>query len=66
MESRRDQEDEPAEPPVFRHPTWMVGVVVVLGVAALVAGFGDPVWWWIGAPCILTAALYFWVRLVAR
>ena len=60
----RGQENGPApEPPVFRHPQWMVGVVLVFAVAAIVAGVNDPVWCIIGTPCIIVLCVYVWVRL---
>lgn len=51
------------EKPLFQHPTWMLGVVLVFAVAAIVAGLGNPVWFLIGAPCILVLAVWLWVRL---
>jgi hypothetical protein len=41
----------------------MVGVVLVFAVVAIVAGLDNPVWWIIGAPCILVLFVYLWVRL---
>ena len=58
-------ENDPEQPPVFRHPQWMVGIVLILGVASLIAGLNDPIWWLIGAPCILTLLVWIWVRVVA-
>jgi hypothetical protein len=52
-----------AERPLFLHPRWTVGVVLIFGVAAIVAGLGNPVWFLIGAPCILVLVIYVWVRL---
>lgn len=52
-----------SEPPVFSHPQWLVGIVLILGGMALVAGLSNPVWLLIGAPCILVLALYIFVRL---
>jgi len=40
----------------------MVGVVLVLGVLALIAGFSDPIWFVLGGPCILVLVLYLYVR----
>ena len=48
--------------PLFQHPQWMVGVILVFAVAALIAGLGNPVWWLIGSPCILVLVIYTWVR----
>jgi len=50
------------ERPVFQHPQWMLGVVLIFAVAAIVAGLSNPVWWLIGSPCILVLAIYLWVR----
>jgi len=41
----------------------MIGVVLIFGVAALVAGLDNPVWLIIGAPCILTLIVYIGVRV---
>ena len=53
-------------PPVFPHPQWMVGVVLIFAVLFIVAGFDNPVWLLIGSPFILVLAVYIWVRLAAR
>ena len=58
-----DPAQDATEAPTFRHPQWMVGVVLVFAVAAIVAGLRDPVWWIIGTPCILVLLVYIWVRL---
>ena len=60
------QPNERPERPAFAHPQWMVGIVLIFAVAAIVAGFEDPVWWLIGSPCILTLAVYLVVRVVGR
>lgn len=81
-ESRQDQEtagptdpggpDEPGAsqgsdgPPIFQHPRWMVGVVLIFAVLAIIAGFDNWVWWLIGSPCILVLVVYVWVRLATR
>jgi hypothetical protein len=54
----------PEPPPVFRHPQWMVGIVLILGIAAIFAGLDNPVWFVIGFPCILVLVIYLWVRIV--
>ena len=64
-------EDEGAESaevrPMFAHPQWTVGVVLVFGAAALVAGIvSSPVWLVIGSPLILTLFLYLWIRWFRR
>jgi hypothetical protein len=47
----------------FTPPQWMVGVVLIFGVAALWGGFSNPIWWLIGLPCILTLFVYIFVRI---
>ena len=54
------------EPFKFQHPQWMVGVVLIFAVVAIVAGLNDPIWFVIGAPCILVLVIYVWVKLVVR
>ena len=54
------EETEPKS--AFQHPQWMVGVVLIFGVAALLGGFYNPTWWLIGLPCILTLFVYSFVR----
>ena len=53
---------EPDERPLFQHPDWMVGVVLIFAVAAVIAGLGDPIWFLIGSPFILVFLIYSWVR----
>jgi hypothetical protein len=67
----RDPEEPPAplppmgtEKPVFMHPQWTVGVVLILGVVAIVAGLQNPIWFLIGSPFILTLGIYAWTRFV--
>jgi hypothetical protein len=50
------------ERPVFQHPQWMVGVVLVFGIAALVVGIDKPVWLLIGSPFILALLISLWAR----
>jgi len=62
-----DQPEIPleSEKPLFQHQPWMAGIVLVFAVAAIVAGFTNPVWWLIGSPLILALVLYIGVRLAA-
>jgi hypothetical protein len=53
---------EPEERPLFQHPDWMVGVVLVFAVAAVIAGLSNPIWWLIGSPFIVIFAMYTWIR----
>ena len=64
MEDSNDRQatPEPNERPLFQHPDWMVGVVLIFAVVAVIAGLSNPVWWLIGSPCILVFAIYTWVR----
>jgi hypothetical protein len=55
--------EEPNAKSPFAHPQWMVGVVLIFGVAALWGGFHNPIWWLIGFPCILTLVVYIVSRL---
>lgn len=61
-----DGGQEPREKPMFAHQPWMVGMVLVFGVVAILAGLVNPVWFLIGAPCILVLAVYIYVRIVGR
>lgn len=58
----RQATPEPDERPLFQHPEWMVGVVLIFAVAAVIAGLDNPVWLLIGSPFILVLAIYAWVR----
>jgi hypothetical protein len=62
---RRDASTEPAERPLFQHPQWMLGVVLVFAVVAIIAGLDNPVWLLIGSPCILVLLVWIWVKLRA-
>ena len=54
------------ERPLFNHPPWMVGIVLILAVMSILAGLSDPIWFLLGLPCILVLALYIYVRVVTR
>jgi len=58
----RQTTPEPDERPLFQHPEWMVGVVLIFAVIAVIAGLDNPVWLLIGSPFILVLAIYAWVR----
>ena len=64
MKEPEDQQaaPEPDERPLFQHPEWMVGVVLIFAVAAVIAGLDNPIWLLIGSPCILVLVIYTWVR----
>ncbi len=53
------------ERPMFQHPPWMVGIMLILGVLSLVVGLTlDPFWLVMGSPAILTLVVYVGVRIV--
>lgn len=55
---------EGAGRPLFLHPPWTVGVVLVFAVVSLLLGLGgNPVWLLIGSPFILVLLLWLWVRI---
>jgi hypothetical protein len=62
-EPDRDAQPEPVERPLFPHPQWMVGVVLIFAVVAILAGLRNPVWWLIGSPCILVLVVWIYVRI---
>ena len=54
----------PDERPLFQHPPWMVGIMLILGVLSLVIGLTvDPFWLAMGSPAILTLVVYIGVRI---
>lgn len=53
------------ERPLFQHPPWMVGIMLILGALSLLVGLTvDPFWLVIGSPAILTLVVYIGVRVV--
>lgn len=55
------------ERPLFQHPPWMVGIMLILGVLSLVVGLTvDPFWLVMGSPAILTFFVYIGVRIAIR
>lgn len=52
------------ERPLFKHPPWMVGIMLILGAMSLFVGLTvDPFWLVMGAPAILTLLVYVGVRI---
>ena len=52
------------ERPLFQHPPWMVGIMLILGVLSLIIGLtADPFWLVMGSPAILTLVVYIGVRV---
>jgi predicted signal transduction protein with EAL and GGDEF domain len=68
VESSNDPDDSPkaSERPLFAHPPWMLGIVLVSAVWAIIAGLSDPIWLLLGLPCILVLVLYIYVRIATR
>ncbi len=57
----------PDERPLFQHPPWMVGIMLILGVLSLVIGLTvDPFWLVMGSPAILTLVVFIGVRIAVR
>jgi hypothetical protein len=54
------------ERPLFPHPEWMVGIVLIFAILSILAGLSDPIWLLLGLPCILVLALYIWARIKTR
>ena len=53
----------PAPPqPLFLHPSWSVGVVLVFAMLTIFAGLDNPIWFLIGSPFLLVMAIFIWVR----
>lgn len=50
------------ERPFFIHPQWTVGVVLVFAVAALLLSLANPLFLIIGAPFIITLAVWIGVK----
>ena len=61
-----DDRPEENERPLFPHPPWMLGIVLVLAIMAILAGLSEPIWLLLGLPCILVLALYLYVRIATR
>jgi hypothetical protein len=66
--SRRDpcERLRPEERPLFPHPPWMVGIVLMFGLVAVIAGLSDPIWFLLGAPFVLALVLYLYARITVR
>jgi hypothetical protein len=64
--NRSDNEPEATERPLFPHPPWTVGIVLIVAVLAILAGFSDPIWFLLGLPCILVLALFIYVSIAKR
>ena len=58
--------ENPNERPLFAHPSWMVGIVLIFAILAIMAGFSDPIWFLLGLPCILVLVLFIYVRITKR
>ena len=66
MDDERQAPSDPARP-LFQHPPWMVGIMLILGALSLVVGLTvDPFWLVMGSPAILTLLVYIGVRIMLR
>jgi hypothetical protein len=67
-EDSNDFEDMPdaRQRPLFPHPPWTVGIVLILAVLTILAGLADPIWFLFGAPFILVLALFLYMRITKR
>jgi hypothetical protein len=61
-----DDRSDVNERPLFPHPPWMLGVVLVIAVVAIIAGISDPIWLLLGLPFILALALFIYMRIAKR
>jgi hypothetical protein len=52
--------------PVFPHPQWMVGVVLIFALLFIAGGLGNPLWLLVGSPFILVLVVYIWVKVASR
>jgi hypothetical protein len=66
VESNSEETREERQRPLFPHPPWTVGIVLILAVCAILAGLSDPIWLLVGAPFILVLALFLYVRIIKR
>jgi L-asparagine transporter-like permease len=61
-----DEKPEENERPMFPHPQWMVGIVLIIAIICILAGIADPIWLLLGLPFILVLVLFLYVRLIKR
>jgi hypothetical protein len=66
ISNNSDDSPDTHQRPLFPHPPWMVGIVLIFGVLAILAGFSDPIWFFLGLPCIIVLILYIYVRISRR
>jgi hypothetical protein len=64
--SVRAMADNLNERPLFPHPEWMVGIVLIFAILSILGGLSDPIWFLLGLPCILVLVLYIWARIKTR
>jgi hypothetical protein len=62
----RDEKPQDPERPLFPHPEWMVGIVLIIAVLAILAGIANPIWFLLGLPFIIVLVLFLYVRLVKQ
>jgi hypothetical protein len=61
-EDEGEAELPPPPQPLFLHPSWSVGVVLVFAMLTIFAGLRNPIWFLIGSPFLLVMAVFIWVR----
>jgi hypothetical protein len=60
-----DHEQGVNERPMFPHPSWMVGIMLILAVLTILAGLENPIWFLIGSPCIMVLLIFIYVKIAA-
>jgi len=61
-----EHEQDANERPLFPHPPWMVGIILILAVLTILAGLANPIWFLLGSPCILVLVLFIYVKIATR
>jgi hypothetical protein len=62
----KDNKQDLNERPLFPHPPWTLGIILMLAVLSIIAGLSDPIWLLLGLPCIIVLVLFIYVRIVTR
>jgi hypothetical protein len=61
-----DESQDLPDRPVFQHPQWMLGVVLVFALITIGAGLSNPIWLLIGSPFLVVLVIYLWFWLSSR